>query len=121
VAVHPNMAGIYRERVANLRTALAHEDCHAEAAALIRTLIDRIELAPVVQDGRKTPSITLHGALAGILGLAAKAKGPLGESDPLVTCTKLVAGARKHLCRTLMPWTQPYRLGFLGAEQTCRT
>ena len=66
--------------------------------ALIRTLIDRIELAPVVQDGRKTLSITLHGALAGILGLAAKAKGPLGESNPLVECTKLVAGAGFGLC-----------------------
>jgi site-specific DNA recombinase len=93
VAVHPNMAGAYRERVAKLRTALAQEDSYAEAAELIRTLVDRIELAPVVQDGRKTLSITLHGALAGILGLAAKAKGPLGESDPVVECTKVVAGA----------------------------
>jgi hypothetical protein len=64
VAVHPNMAATYRERVANLRIALAHEDSHIEAAALIRTLVDRIELAPVVQDGRTTLSITLHGALA---------------------------------------------------------
>ena len=93
VAVHPNMAGTYRERVANLRTALADEDSYAEAAALIRTLVDKIELAPVVQDGRTTLSITLHGHLAGVLGLAAKAKGPLGESDPVVECTKLVAGA----------------------------
>lgn len=51
----------------------------------------------MVQDGRKTLSITLHGALAGILGLAAKAKEPLGGSDPVVACTKLVAGAYNHL------------------------
>jgi hypothetical protein len=36
-------------------------------------------------------------AEAGILGLAAKAKGPLEASDPVVACTKLVAGARNHL------------------------
>jgi site-specific DNA recombinase len=116
VAVHPNMAGIYRERVANLRTALAHEDSYAEAAALIRTLVDKIELAPVVQDGRKTLSITLHGALAGILGLAAKAKGPLAESDPVVECTKLVAGARFGRCFQLvsareLERTMPFQLG----------
>jgi site-specific DNA recombinase len=93
VAIHPNMAGTYRERVASLCIALAHENSHAEAAALIRTLVDRIELAPVVQDGRKTLSITLHGALAGIVGSPQNAKGPLGESDPVVECTKLVAGA----------------------------
>ena len=36
--------------------------------------------------------------LAGILGLAAKAKGPLEASDPLVECTKLVAGAGFGFC-----------------------
>ena len=41
----------------------------------MRTLIDRIVLTPVCQDGKETLSITLHGDLAGILGLAAKAKG----------------------------------------------
>jgi hypothetical protein len=96
VAVHPNMARVYRERVANLRTALTQEDCQAEAAEIMRTLIDRIELTPVCQDGKETLSITLHGHLAGILGLAAKAKGPLDASDPSMECTKLVAGARNH-------------------------
>ena len=93
VAVHPNMARIYRERVANLREALAHEDCKVEAAEIMRTLIDTIVLAPVGRDGKETLSITLRGHLAGILGLAAKATGPLEESDPVVECTKMVAGA----------------------------
>ena len=69
------MARIYCERVANLREALAQEDCKAEAAEIMRTLIDTIELTPVCRDGKETLSITLHGHLAGILGLAAKAKG----------------------------------------------
>jgi site-specific DNA recombinase len=96
VAIHPNMARVYRERVANLRTALTQEDCKAEAAGIMRTLIDRIELTPVCQDGKEILSITLHGHLAGILGLAAKAKGPLDASGPSVECTKLVAGACNH-------------------------
>jgi hypothetical protein len=90
VVPHPNMARIYREQVADLRTALTDEDCRPEAAQILRTLIDRIELTP--DERGKGLSISLHGHLAGILGLAAKAKGPLDESDPSVECTKLVAG-----------------------------
>jgi hypothetical protein len=41
----------------------------------MRTLIDEIVLIPACQDGKGTLSNTLHGHLAGILGLAAKAKG----------------------------------------------
>jgi hypothetical protein len=100
--MHPSMADHYRERVANLREALTHEDCQAEAAEIMRTLIDKIELTPVCRDGKETLSITLHGHLAGILGLAAKAKGPLVESGPVVECTKLVAGARFGRCFPLV-------------------
>jgi hypothetical protein len=96
VAVHPNMARVYRERVANLREALAQEDCQIEAAEIMRTLIDKIELTPVCRDGKETLSITLHGHLAGILALSADKKGPLDESDPSIECTKVVAGARNH-------------------------
>ena len=82
----------------------------------MRTLIDRIVLTPVSREGKETLSITLHGDLAGILGLAAKAKGPLEASDPVVECTKLVAGARNHLSRTVMAWTQPRPTGVLGGQ-----
>ena len=84
VAMHPSMADHYRERVANLREALAREGCRAEAAEIMRTLIDKILLTPVCRDSKETLSITLHGDLAGILGLAVKAKGPLDASDPVV-------------------------------------
>jgi len=92
------MADRYRETVANLREALAREGCQAEAAEIMRTLIDKIVLTPLCRDGKATLSITLHGHLAGILGLAAK--GPLEASDPVVECTKLVAGGRYDLFRT---------------------
>jgi hypothetical protein len=39
--------------------------------------------------------------LAGILGLAAKAKAPLAASDPVVAYTTLVAGACNTLCLLL--------------------
>jgi hypothetical protein len=64
----------------------------------MRALIDKIVLTPVCRDGKETLSITLHGDLAGILGLATKAKGPLDASGPVVECTKLVAGARFGFC-----------------------
>jgi hypothetical protein len=41
-------------------------------------------LTPVCRGGKDTLSITLHGDLAGIRGLAAKAKGPLDPRDPVV-------------------------------------
>jgi hypothetical protein len=61
----------------------------------------------------------LHGRLAGILGLAAKAKGPHDASDPVVECTKLVAGARNHLGRTSMPLGSPVPTSLVAAERTC--
>jgi hypothetical protein len=54
--------------------------------------VDRIELSPVVKNGRKTLSIGLYGRLAGILAMATKAKAPLDESDAPMKVTKLVAG-----------------------------
>ena len=77
--MHPNMAGYYREQVSKLRDALDHPDNRTEAADILRTLIDRIELKPIKIDGKKTLAIDLHGHLAGILSLANKAKGGIGR------------------------------------------
>jgi hypothetical protein len=79
------------------REALADEHAQAQAADLIRKLVDKIGLTPVKEEGRPTLSIDLHGHLAAILSLATKAKRPLGESGPEVGYTKLVAGARNRL------------------------
>jgi hypothetical protein len=96
VLLHPNMAGYYRDQVAQLREALSGNG-QAEAIDLIRKLIDRIVLTPVEDEkGRKTLSIDLHGHLAGILSLATKAKKPLGESGFAVESVKLVAGTRNQ-------------------------
>jgi site-specific DNA recombinase len=92
VLIHPNMAGYYRNQVAQLREALRGNG-QAEATDLIRKLVDRIVLTPVEDEqGRKSLSIDLHGHLAGILSLATKAGKPLSESGFPVESTKLVAG-----------------------------
>jgi site-specific DNA recombinase len=96
IRLHPNMAGYYRAEIADLRTALTESARRIEAAEIIRKLVDRIELKPVVRDGRKTSSVNLYGRLAGILAMATKAKTPLNESDVPVRVTKLVAGACNH-------------------------
>jgi hypothetical protein len=92
VLLHPGMSAHYHDQVANLAQALNQEENRAEAADLLRSLVDRIILTPNAQ-GRL--EIDLYGDLAGILSLAANAKGPLDESGPLQD--KLVAGMRNHL------------------------
>ncbi|WOS64637.1 recombinase family protein [Sinorhizobium fredii] len=92
VLLHPGMAAHYRDQVANLAQALNREENRAEAADLLRSLVDRITLTPNDQGKLE---VDLYGDLAGILTLAANAKGPLDESGPLQD--KLVAGMRNHL------------------------
>jgi site-specific DNA recombinase len=94
VLEHPNMALHYRERVASLRDALNDPEHRIEAAEIMRTLIDRIELTPVTDDGRETIAVDLNGHIAGILSLAADSKKLLGENDDSVKCTKMVGGVQ---------------------------
>ena len=108
VILHPGMAEHYRRQVAALADALNAEANRAEAADLLRGLIDRITLTP--NEESKKLEIDLYGDLAGILGLAANKNGPLDESDPSIQQVKLVAGAGyQHHC-----WS---RLGLEGHVQ----
>jgi len=50
VRLHPNLAQLYREKVAALHTAIADPKLRAEALELIRGLIERAELHPA-EDG----------------------------------------------------------------------
>jgi site-specific DNA recombinase len=74
--IHPNLAEVYRQRVARLHDALCDPTTRDEVFALIRSLIDEIRLVPENGELR----IELRGALAGILGLAADSKKPGGLS-----------------------------------------
>ena len=97
-ALHPNLALIYREKVAALHEALADPATRAEAFGLIRTLIDEVRMVP--EDGQLR--VEIRGALAGILALAAQNNktvrvGPDGSVSVLQQQIKLVAGARFEL------------------------
>ena len=96
------MADYYRTQIADLRAALTEDGRHRQAAEIVRKLVDRIELNPVVCNGRKTLSVSLYGRLAGNLAMATKAKAPLDESGAPIRVTKLVAGARIHRERHLL-------------------
>ena len=89
--LHPNLASLYRQKVANLAEALNENQTRLEAAEAIRSLIDEIRLVP--KDG--TLKIELFGELAALVNLA-NTKPRSKEAGVQVT---MVAGARNRLCR----------------------
>jgi site-specific DNA recombinase len=89
VLLHPNMAAEYRRQVENLAQVLNQEQNRGEAADILRSLVDRIELRPNRQGKLE---IDLYGDLAGILSLAGKQDKPLDPSGPSVQQVKVVAG-----------------------------
>jgi site-specific DNA recombinase len=109
---------MYRQQVAALEQALADPEIKAEAMEIVRSQIERITLTPNAEDGL---DVHLYGDLARILQLceAGERTDKRPRTDVPGRGLSVVAGARSHLYRTCMAWTQPYRLGFLRAEQTC--
>ena len=87
--LHPNMAAQYRKQVANLAQVLNREENRGEAADILRSRVDRIELRPN-QQGKL--EIDLYGDLAGILTLAGNRGQPLDQNDQSVQQVKVVAG-----------------------------
>jgi hypothetical protein len=87
--LHPNLAQLYRQRVADLHKALADPEHRAEAVELIRGLIERVELHPAENGFR----IELVGEIANMVALSAGA--PRLGSDGQAS-VKVVAGARNH-------------------------
>jgi site-specific DNA recombinase len=82
VAFHPGLAGIYAGKVSHLAEALNEDGTRAEAADLLRGLIETVILHPDAEapHGHR---IELFGELAAILslcsgGLAANAKARTG-------------------------------------------
>jgi hypothetical protein len=73
--LHPGIAEIYREKVANLHAALSHPDTRIEAAAAIRALIERIVLYP--GENRGEVRAELYGELAAILALCENKTKPV--------------------------------------------
>jgi site-specific DNA recombinase len=86
--LHPNMSEVYHRRVANLAEALRSPDTRTEAAEILRSLIETIELRP---EG-EAYAILLRGDLAGILRLSANGKKPAAVSSDGLSQVALVAG-----------------------------
>ena len=65
IRLHPNLAEIYRDKVARLHEELNRPELREEASLAIRGLIEEVRLVP--ENGRL--EIELAGDLAGILAL----------------------------------------------------
>ena len=91
--IHPNVHKVYERKVADLVATLNGGNVRAEAADILRGLIDKIVLSPMT--GARGCSITVHGDLATILafcetGGAQKEKGSNAiASEPKIS---VVAG-----------------------------
>ncbi len=90
IEIHPNVAELYRRKVGELQNLLTDEASHVEAVAIIRALIERIE----VHGGEKRgeAEVILVGALAQVLDYAC------GQQKNAASCgdggrVLLVAGA----------------------------
>ena len=101
--LHPNLAEVYRQKVAGLQTALADPVTQTEALEILRGLIERVVLHPA----EKGFEIELIGEIAAMVDLGAQNKkaGPEGSAVPdAYRCSvKVVAGERNHRQLTLPP------------------
>jgi hypothetical protein len=88
--LHPNLAELYRQKIAALTDVLARDDA-AEVREIIRGLVDAIILVP--EGGRLR--VEVRGALAAILVLGQGAqndKSPSAGAEALSEQVKMVAG-----------------------------
>ena len=102
-SLHPNLANIYRDKVAALHEALADPSSKDEAFGIIRGLIEDVRLVPEAGELR----VEIRGALAGILALGATndktaRKCADGSVSVLASQVKLVAGAHNNREFTLI-------------------
>ena len=86
----PNLADLYRAKVAALQDALAGEDA-AAAREQIRALIDEVRIIPSPTYPNAAPTIEVRGALAAMLALGSGSSE--AASEALASQFKLVAGA----------------------------
>ena len=86
--LHPEMAGLYRQKVTALAEALEQPETRTEASEALRGLIDAIVLTP--DEGEL--QIELKGNLAAMLGAAQNAKRS-PETGDLSLQVVMVAGA----------------------------
>jgi site-specific DNA recombinase len=87
-ALHPNLARLYRDKVARLEEELADREGAAEAKSVLRSLIKTIKVTPGAKRGEV--ALELHGELAAILLAGQKNKNRSSASRNQIS---VVAGA----------------------------
>ena len=87
--LHPNLASIYKEKIANLVQALNDPNTLIEASTAIRQLIERVQLVP--ENGEL--KIELYGELAALLKLGTKQKNKHPQAKSEGVQITVVAGA----------------------------
>ncbi|MCH8111912.1 MAG: recombinase family protein, partial [Proteobacteria bacterium] len=103
--LHPKLAEIYAQKVADLEKTLTDPSIREEAAEILRGLIDRIEVHPRPDRGA---DLHLFGDLANIIALADETgTKKLPNTSASGSQTSVVAGARYLLYRNSR--VLPYR------------
>jgi site-specific DNA recombinase len=96
IRVHPRLADVYAEKVQQLEEALNEPSIREEAAEVLRSLIDRVELRPRGR-GQGLDAL-LYGDLVEILGFCGKdKKKQLPEGKSSGGQLSVVAGTCNHL------------------------
>ena len=86
--LHPNLATIYKEKIANLVQALNNPNTLIEANTAIRQLIERVQLIPANGELK----IELYGELAALLKLGTEPKNEHPQAESEGVQITLVAG-----------------------------
>ncbi|WP_420026542.1 recombinase family protein [Fuscovulum ytuae] len=87
----PNLGDLYRRKVHEMSQLLLDEACRPQAMEIVRSLVERIEVAPGAKRGQA--NVTLYGALASILDFALGATNAKATADGGFGRVFLVAGA----------------------------
>lgn len=88
-SIHPNLALLYRNKVARLEEELADPEIAAEAKSVLRSLIKTIKVTPGAKRGEV--DLELHGELAAILA-ASQGKKNIGGTQECRIQVSVVAG-----------------------------
>ena len=95
--LHPNLATVYRQKVAHLQDLLANKDTQTEAVQVLRSLVDQVVLQP--KDGAL--EVELIGDIAKMVLVAQQNLNNSPPSravhDEFARSVKVVAGTRFEL------------------------
>jgi site-specific DNA recombinase len=93
VRLHPNLADLYRRKVAALQGLLENDTTRTEAVEIIRSLVEQVIFRPTPEAGLE---VELVGDIAGMVHLAQKSNenSPVSEAvhDAFTRSVKVVAG-----------------------------